>query len=196
MGHLLPRTLHGQGKSAYRRASAIVAKLSLAALLVTTQAEAQNPVLGGSASQSREGAAAQQVASGADTGLSLVPAPDPAQGEAGLPRLETDPFHSLEMAQNGGQSSSHDATQTPPATTSTAMTPAPKPRPTHHGLGVALAIVGTTALFAGVVLYEGEQHAWCNSSSTGCAEARDTGIALMPIGGAMAATGFYLVFHH
>ena len=99
------------------------------------------------------------------------------------------------MALNGSQSSSQDATQAPAATSSPAMTSAPKAKPSHHGLGVALAIVGTTAIFAGVVLYEGEQHAWCNSTSTGCTEARDTGIALMPIGGAVAVTGFYLVFH-
>lgn len=118
-----------------------------------------------------------------------ISAPAPANEDAGLTPAQTVPFLSLE-ATNSSESSSQNAPAAPGNATAT------KTGPAHHGLGIALAIVGTLALASGVALYAGEkQVSVCNGHSTGCNEARDTGIALMPIGAGVAAVGFYLTFH-
>jgi hypothetical protein len=83
-----------------------------------------------------------------------------------------------------------------PAPATATKTKARNTKPPHHALGVTLAVVGVTALVAGTVLFAGEKSiSVCNGSSTGCNEARDTGIALMPIGAGVAAVGFYFQFH-
>ena len=62
---------------------------------------------------------------------------------------------------------------------------------------MALAIAGITALAVGVAAYAlGNIDICSNEKSGGCNEARDAGLVLMPVGGGVAVTGFYLVFHH
>jgi hypothetical protein len=173
----------------------------LAVLLFAMQLAAQNPIIQDSADHAQVAApVAGQLATGsqqiADPPLAPLPTwistPAPAQEEANLSSPRRIPFLALAAGLDSSQSSSQSA----PATVPPAKTTATGTKPAHHGLGVALAVVGTAALVAGVALYVGEQHAYCNSSSTGCNEAKDIGIALMPIGGGVAATGFYFEFHH
>jgi hypothetical protein len=62
---------------------------------------------------------------------------------------------------------------------------------------VALAVVGTTTLAVGVAAYAlGRTDICANEKSGGCVEARDAGLAMMPVGAGVAVTGFYLVFRH
>ena len=191
--HPPPRLTPFKRITACSRAFAVAATLGLTAHLVPTPAVAQGE-FPSSANQSREGSTLQQVTSPSD-GKNPTPAasPAPAQEKSGSPGSGAIPFHSLEI--KDAQSSSQDGSQASQKTSNSAMTPAPHTRPSHRTLGTALAIAGIAALVAGAALYVGEQHAYCNGSSTGCSEARDTGIALMPIGGAVAVTGFYLRFH-
>ncbi len=174
-----------------RSAPLAAASLGLIPLLVTTQAVAQNRILGDSTSQVT---GSQRVAlAPSQPVLPEISAPAPALQKASLENPQRIPFLSLAVAQDSGQSSSQNAPV--PAKLSKA-TPA-KTKPQHHALGVTLAIVGTAALVAGVVLYAGEQSiSVCNGSSSGCNAAKDTGIALMPIGAGVAVTGLYLQFHH
>jgi hypothetical protein len=117
-----------------------------------------------------------------------ISAPAPANEDADLTPAPTIPFLSLEAA-DSGENSSQNGQAAPSNTTAT------KTRPAHRGLGIALAVVGTLALVSGVALYGGEkQFSLCNGNSGGCNEAKDTGIALMPIGAGVAAVGFYLTF--
>lgn len=139
------------------------------------------------------------VAMPADTDvLTSVPeAPVPILEEASLVSPAADMF--LSLAQDNGQSSS---SQNLPPENSYSTAPPAQPRAVktkspHHGLGVALAIVGSAALAVGVASYTlGETDFCANAKSGGCKEARDAGLVLMPVGGGVAVTGFYLVFHH
>jgi hypothetical protein len=168
-----------------RSATSKAASLGLIALLVVTQAGAQDRIFGGSGGQDQVGVSSQQAAPSTPTS---------AQEEAKLASPQGIPFLALEAGQNGGGSSSQDGTQNAPV--ASGKTPAARTKPPHHALGVTLAIVGTTALVAGAVLFAGEKSiSVCNGASSGCNEARDTGIALMPIGAAVAVTGFYFQFH-
>jgi hypothetical protein len=144
------------------------------------------------------------VATPADTDIlnSVPEAPVPEAAVPGAPvsSLEEDSLVSptanlfLSLAQENGQSSS---SQNLPS-----GAPPPQPRGVktkspHHGLGVALAIVGSAALAVGVASYAlGGADICSNEKSGGCKEARDAGLVLMPVGGGVAFTGFYLVFHH
>jgi hypothetical protein len=117
--------------------------------------------------------------------------------EASLVSPTSNQFFSLAL--EGGQSSSsqnlppeNSSSTAPPAQPRTVKTKSP-----HHGLGVALAIVGSAALAVGVASYALSGIDICaNAKSGGCKEARDAGLVLMPVGGGVAFTGFYLVFHH
>jgi hypothetical protein len=111
----------------------------------------------------------------------------------------------LSLAQGGGQSSSSQSLPSgqnlPPENSSSTAPPAQaravKTKSPHHGLGVALAIVGSAALAVGVAAYAlGDIDICANDKSGGCKEVRDAGLVLMPVGGGVAVTGFYLVFHH
>ena len=168
----------------------------MVAFIVSTQAEARSQILGDSTGQSRERIDGPQSASSSvTTGLKLISAPVPTQQETIPLGWKEIPFHFLDVAPNGEQTSSQVATQTSAASSNSRMSPVFKAKPTQRALGLALAIAGTTALATGVTLYVGEQHAYCNNSSKGCNEAKDTGIALMPTGASVAAIGFYLRFH-
>ena len=127
----------------------------------------------------------------------VLGAPAPSLEEASLVSPTADMF--LSLAQENGQSSS---SQNLPPENSSSTAPASQARPVktkspHHGLGVALAIVGSTALAVGVAAYAISGIDICaNAKSGGCKETRDAGLVLMPVGGGVAFTGFYLVFHH
>ena len=127
----------------------------------------------------------------------VLGAPASSLEEASLVSPTADMF--LSLAQENGQSSS---SQNLPPENSSSTAPPSQARPVktkspHHGLGVALAIVGSTALAVGVAAYTlGGMDICANQKSGGCKEARDAGLVLMPVGGGVAFTGFYLVFHH
>jgi hypothetical protein len=144
------------------------------------------------------------VATPAETDvLTSVPeAPVPEAAVSGLEEASlVSPTASLflSLAQDGGQSSS---SQSLPPQNSSSTAPAAQPRAVktkspHHGLGVALAIVGSATLAVGVAAYAISGIDICaNAKSGGCKETRDAGLVLMPVGGGVAFTGFYLVFHH
>jgi hypothetical protein len=130
--------------------------------------------------------------------LTSVPeAPVPNLEEATLVSPTSNQFFSLAL--EGGQSSSSQ--NLPPENSSSGAPPAQpragKTKSPHHGLGVALAIVGSAALAVGVAAYAlGGMDICANDKSGGCKEARDAGLVLMPVGGGVAVTGFYLIFHH
>jgi hypothetical protein len=116
--------------------------------------------------------------------------------EASLVSPTSNQFFSLAL--EGGQSSSSQSllsqdssSGAPPAQPRAVKTKSP-----HHGLGVALAIVGSAALAVGVAAYAlGDMDICANEKSGGCHEARDAGLVLMPVGAGVAITGFYLQFH-
>jgi hypothetical protein len=127
-----------------------------------------------------------------NVGTSLS-APVPTVEEADLAAPLPIPFSALAATEAGSQSSSESSSQSVPAPSTHAAT---KTKPPHHGLGVALAIVGTAALVSGVALFATEQSiGLCGPSSHGCSEAKDAGLVLMPVGAGVAITGFYLQFH-
>jgi hypothetical protein len=69
-----------------------------------------------------------------------------------------------------------------------------------HGYWLALGIAGVIVAAAGVVAYAGSRSNafFCGGSnpSGGCNEVRTTGLVLMPVGAAMAVTGFVMRFRH
>lgn len=118
----------------------------------------------------------------ANESSSLFSAPEPAVEEARL----VDPL-------SAGMFSLADAQD--PASSLTSRPAGSKAKAPHHGLGIALAITGTAALLAGAGAYAIAARG-CNSYSTGaCHSVHDFGIIMMPVGGAVAATGFYFQFH-
>ncbi len=87
-------------------------------------------------------------------------------------------------------------------TSNSSVTPSPSPKavktkPSHHRLGVALAITGTAALVIGVVFAAGADHInLCSNEHTGgCQEARSWGYAGIGVGAPVAVLGYYLLFH-
>lgn len=164
----------------------------LAVLFLTAQVVAQNPIIPVSGDENGPATGSQQSLSAPSAPVPAeMSAPAPSQEVASLSNPQTIPFLALAAGQDSGQSSS----QTMPAAT-TPTTKATNTKPPHHALGVTLAVVGVTALVAGAVLFAGEKSiSVCTPSSGGCNEARDAGIALMPIGAGVAVTGFYLQFH-
>jgi hypothetical protein len=120
-------------------------------------------------------------------------APVPGLEEASLVSPTSNQFFSLAL--EAGQSSSSQSL--PSQDSAPAQPRAVKTKSPHHGLGVALAIVGSAALAVGVAAYAISGIDICaNDKSGGCKETRDAGLVLMPVGGGVAFTGFYLVFHH
>ncbi len=117
--------------------------------------------------------------------------------EASLVGPTANQFFSLAL-ENGQSSSSQNLPQENSSSTAPpAQARAVKTKSPHHGLGVALAIVGSAALVVGVAAYAISGIDICaNAKSGGCKETRDAGLVLMPVGGGVAFTGFYLVFHH
>ncbi len=170
----------------------------LAVLLFAMQLAAQNSILRDSADQAEVPAQvatdSQQItdAPSAAPTPALVSAPEPAKEDANLSSPQKIPF----LALAAGRDSSQSPSQNTPATVPPTKTTVTRTKPAHHGLGVALAVVGTAALVSGVALFVGEERfSYCNGSSSGCNEAKDIGIALIPIGAGVAATGFYFEFH-
>jgi hypothetical protein len=161
----------------------------IAVITIAAQVAAQSPLIPSTADEATS--STQPLAAQAPAQIE-APAPAPAQELASLASRETASFFSFAAAQNGGQSSS----QTAPASQTAGNAAKATAKPAHHALGVTLAVIGVAALVSGVVLFAGEKSiSVCNGASHGCNEARDTGIALIPIGAGVAATGFYLQFH-
>jgi hypothetical protein len=128
----------------------------------------------------------------------VLGAPVSSLEEASLVSPTSNQFFSLAL--EGGQSSSTQnlpSGQNLPEAAPPAQPRAVKTKSPHHGLGVALAIVGSASLAVGVAAYTLGGIDICAGEKTGgCKEARDAGLVLMPVGGGVAVTGFYLVFHH
>jgi hypothetical protein len=138
------------------------------------------------------------------TSVPEAPVPETAVPGASVPSLEeaslvsptSNQFFSLAL--EGGQSSSSQSllSQDSSSGAAPAQPRAVKTKSPHHGLGVALAIVGSAALVSGIALFATEQSIGvCGPSSHGCSEAKDAGLILMPVGAGVAITGFYLQFH-
>jgi hypothetical protein len=173
--------------------SILVASFACAALLFASQCAAQlrfGRDIAGPA-QDAAPATAQTSPTPATPAEKEVSAPVPNVETASLVSSATDPL--LSIAQDGGQSSS---SQSSPSTAAPAKPPVAKAKSSHHGLGIALAVVGTAALVSGIALFATEQSiGYCSPSSHGCSEAKDAGLVLMPVGAGVAITGFYLQFH-
>jgi hypothetical protein len=174
--------------------SILATLFACAALFAANQSAAQSRIgrdIGGS---EQDAANANPLVSSASAtpAETDISAPVPRLDEAGLVSPVASPF--LSLAQNGGQSSS---SQSSSSIGGPAKSPAAKTKPPHHGLGVALAIVGSATLAVGIAAYAlGGIDICANEQSGGCKEARDAGLVLMPVGAGVAATGFYFTFHH
>jgi hypothetical protein len=173
--------------------SILATLLACAALFAAGQTAAQSRIardIDGPAQDTANAAPLVSSASAAPAETDIS-APVPRVEEAGLVSPAASPF--LSLALDGAQSSS---SQNLPPTDAPAKPPAAKTKPPHHGLGVALAIVGTATLAVGIAAYAlGGIDICANEHSGGCQEARDAGLILMPVGAGVAVTGFYLQFH-
>jgi len=160
-----------------------VVATALMALLISNQAAAQGPYsnLSDKSTPGPQATAAQPTTD--------VEAPTPAMAQPAPPKPTADALFALATAQDGAQSSSL-------ANGETAAPAKPaKIQPPHHTLGRVMSDVGIGLLATGIILYAGESH-YCGSSTiSDCSTARNAGLALMPAGGAMMVTGFYLRFH-
>lgn len=178
--------------------------LGLTAVLFAGQGICQTRIAGKSADQAPAAMASEQtlvssswLASSGEAEEQFS-APSPQIEEADLARPSA--LFSFYAAQQSGQSSSQSGTQSSSqdasAATTSSKAAAARSKPPHHGLGIALAAVGTTALVLGAVSYSlGHIDICSNQHGGGCQEARVAGLVLMPAGGAVAITGFYLQFH-
>ena len=204
----VPRAPRGRW-DAHRRTSILATSFICAALFFASQSASQaaaqsrfdRDVADRGAADSAEDAVTATpqtnaaVATPEDTDmLNSVPEAPVTQLEmASLVSPTSNQFFSLAL--EAGQSSSSQnlpSQDSAPAQPRTVKTKSP-----HHGLGVALAIVGSAALAVGVAAYAISGIDICaNDKSGGCKETRDAGLVLMPVGGGVAFTGFYLVFHH
>jgi hypothetical protein len=204
----VPRAPRGRW-DARRCISTLATVFACAALFFASQASAQSRFGRDTAGSAQDAVSATPqtstaVETPADTdgstlvlGTSVPEAPVPSLEEASLVSTTSNQFFSLAL--EGGQSSSsqnlppeNSSSTAPPAQPRTVKTKSP-----HHGLGVALAIVGSATLAIGVAAYTlGGMDICANQKSGGCKEARDIGLVMMPVGGGVAVTGFYLVFHH
>ncbi|MGO8932836.1 MAG: hypothetical protein ACLPLZ_05770 [Terracidiphilus sp.] len=178
---------------AHRCTSILLASFAFAAFFVANQSAAQTRIDREIAEPAQDAVASAPPASAAPAtpAETDIYAPVPNVERASLASPSTQPLFSL--AQDGGQSSS---SQSSPTSNPAPKAPPVKTKSSHHGLGIALAIVGTAALVSGVALFATEQSIGvCNGSSHGCSEAKDAGLVLMPVGAGVAITGFYLQFH-
>ncbi len=172
--------------------SIVATWFACAALFAASQSVAQSQIardIGGPAQDAANATPLVNSASvtRADTDIS---APVPRLEEAGLVNPAANSLFSL--SQDGGQSSS---SQSSSSAGGPSKRPAAKTKPPHHGLGVALAIVGTATLAVGIAAYAlGGIDICSNEQSGGCREARDAGLVMMPVGAGVAATGFYFTF--
>jgi len=180
-------------RGARRCRSILLASLACAALFAASQSVAQSRFTRDIDYPAQDAAAtAPQVSAAPVTPAETeVSAPVPNAEEASSASPAADPF--LSLAQDGGQSSS---SQSSSSTGGPAKPPAAKTKPPHHGLGIALAVVGSVALAVGITAYALGGGDFCgNVKYGGCQEARDAGLVLMPVGAGVAITGFYLQFH-
>ena len=165
----------------------------VAVLLLAAQVDAMNLIVRESADQPEGPAGSPQIALSPS-----APAPSdisaPAQQEANLSSFPTVPFLALAAGQDASQSSSPSATMT-----TTTQTTTQKKKPAHRGLGIALVVVGTTALVVGAVGYAAftGPGTFCNGGggSGNCKTANNAALVLMPVGAGVAVAGFYFTFH-
>jgi hypothetical protein len=200
----VPRALRGRW-DAHRCTSMLATAIACAAIFFASQsaskAAAQSRFDRETANSAQDAVSATPQTSAApatpaDVLTSVPEAPVPSLEEASLASPASNQFFSLAL--EGGQSSSSQ--NLPPENPSSTAPPAQsrpvKTKSPHHGLGVALAVVGTAALVSGIALFATEQSIGvCGPSSHGCSEAKDAGLILMPVGAGVAVTGFYLQFH-
>jgi uncharacterized membrane protein len=180
-------------RGARRCRSILLASLACAALFAASQSVAQSRIGRDFANPAQDAAPAtpQTNTALANPVEAEISAPVPNAEEASSASPAADPF--LSLAQDGGQSSS---SQSSSSTGGPAKPPAAKTKPPHHGLGIALAVVGSVALAVGITAYALGGGDFCgNVKYGGCQEARDAGLVLMPVGAGVAITGFYLQFH-
>jgi len=180
-------------RGARRCKSILLASLACAALFAASQSVAQSRIGRDFANPAQDAAPAtpQTNTALANPVEAEISAPVPNAEEASSASPAADPF--LSLAQDGGQSSS---SQSSSSTGGPAKPPAAKTKPPHHGLGIALAVVGSVALAVGITAYALGGGDFCgNVKYGGCQEARDAGLVLMPVGAGVAITGFYLQFH-
>jgi hypothetical protein len=185
-----------------RSTSFLAASIGIAAFLFTGQSICQTRIAGRSAGQAQAMTAFEQAMAQLSAEVETeISAPTPQVEEANLAK----PPASLSLWMKGrgqasSQSSSLSGIQSSSQDSATAATStkaaATKTKPPHRELGIALAAVGTTALVVGVVAFAASRFDICaNEHSGGCQQARDAGLILMPVGGAVAITGFYFQFH-
>jgi hypothetical protein len=183
--HLLLHKTRPKRRDARLCTSILLASFACAAPFAASQSAAQSRI-------DRDFAYSAQDAAPATPAEMEISAPVPNVVQASSVSPAANPF--LSIAQDGGQSSSSPSSS---STTAPAKPPAAKTKSPHHGLGIALAVLGTTTLAVGVTAYAlGRTDICANEKSGGCVEARDAGLALMPVGAGVAVTGFYLVFRH
>jgi hypothetical protein len=177
-------------RTVHRGTPILLASLALAVLCTTSQAFAQS-LFGRDTAASAPTATASKAVPAAPSATTLS-APVPNIEEANLAKPAAGSLFDLAAAQDG-QSSSQSQALTDP------IESAPKPaatktKPAHHGLGIAMATVGTVALVAGVGAFALSEE--CKNPTKGtCGSIHSGGIGLMAGGGAVAATGFYFQFH-
>lgn len=171
-----------------------MAVLAMAVVFTASQVPAQ-PLMDRDATSQIQTTNAQAATTGqgdhaapaAEDTATAISAPAPNFEEAALAKPFSDSL--LMLAAQGGTSNS-------------SVTPSPSPKavktkPSHHRLGVALAITGTAALVIGVVFAAGADHInLCSNEHTGgCQEARSWGYAGIGVGAPVAVLGYYLLFH-
>jgi hypothetical protein len=172
--------------------SIVATWLAFAAVFAASQSVAQSQIARDISGPAQDSANATVLVSSASAAPAEtdISAPFPRLEEASLANPAANSLFSL--AQNGGESSS---SQSSPSAGGPAKRPTAKTKPPHHGLGVALAIVGTATLAVGIAAYAlGGINICANGQSLGCREARDAGLVMMPVGAGVAATGFYFTF--
>lgn len=88
-----------------------------------------------------------------------------------------------------------DAMQDPSSSSSMTQTQKPvKAKAPLHGLGIAMAIVGSVVLVGGIGAFALSEQ--CKNPTSGeCGTVHGAGIGMMAAGGGVAATGFYFQFH-
>lgn len=172
--------------------SILATLFACAVLLATSQSAAQSQIardIGGPALGAANPTPVVSSASATPV-VTDISAPVPRLEEAGLASPAASPF--LSLAQDGGQSSS---SQSATSTIAPAKPPAAKTKPQHRALGITLVILGGATLAAGAATYAFGRNDFCaNEKTGGCPEARDVGLALIPVGAGVAVTGFYFTF--
>jgi hypothetical protein len=187
--HLLSRVTRFSGRCVSRSAPFV------AVIVLAAQVIAQNPLIPSSVKEPSSASGSQQIdAANPTPPTTEISAPAPAEEQASLSNAQRIPFLAIAAGQDTSQSSSPSA-----AITTTTQTPTQKKKPAHRGLGIALVVVGTTALVVGAVGYAvfTGPGTFCNGGgdSGNCHTANTAALVLIPVGAGVAGTGLYFTFH-